>query len=145
MNAEDMTPEELRALANLKEQEQEQFRITKIGYLKCDLYTYVPQPERWFCTLEEKEEWCRDSFTLLYPKGSQFLCTIYEGEESWVYDKDPDGDDWDTLWAEKFLENIETPFYPKHDPEFDVLPPEIQEKRRVLMNKLIQEAKERCQ
>jgi hypothetical protein len=58
MNVEQMTPQELRALADKKEQED---KVVRIGYLKCDLYNF------------EGNEDCRSGVRFYIPWGKFWL------------------------------------------------------------------------
>jgi len=113
-----MSPDELRALADQKEQEHS---IRKTGFLKHDLYDYstrlgyggltythdvhVPvTPQERAAIIEEFS----NTFDLILPRGTKFCCFICDGEEVWEDDLN-----WglqiinDPSWVEKHLENVQ--------------------------------------
>ena len=107
-----MTPDELRALADKKEEE----RIRKIGFLRCDLYTTDNHfdsryfDDDWIFTSDVKDQYIKEfeaGFELALPKGTKFVCYIEDGEESWFDDINYGAENLDKAWADKYLEKVE--------------------------------------
>lgn len=116
MNYSSMSPQELRKLADKKEQENV---VRKVGYLKCDLYNF--QSDRngsinfsaswgsfWLKTKEEKDDLIREfksRFEKVLKKGTKFVCFITDGEECWFDDENYGVESMTTAWAAEWLEN----------------------------------------
>lgn len=109
-NADEMTPEELRRLADEKEFE-EQYKVVKTGILKHDLYYIDEDPikvstngvgvvtkERWDEILKNllKTEPCLE-------KGDTFECYLEDGEEYW-HDEDGYVEGESAEWAKEHLD-----------------------------------------
>lgn len=116
--ANDMTVEELRKLADQKEQEEEN-KIHKQGFLKEDLYdqfsdrhTYCFDDlvDDWVYTKKEVDEIKQnfaDSFTLILKKGAKFVAFKNDDDTySWYDDENYGIENRDDAWAKRFLENI---------------------------------------
>lgn len=113
-NADEMSPQELRELADQKEQSQIN-KVIKIGFLKEDLWT---PPYTYGKDDADTEEYIHiintdaknkmiqgyiDSFDPL-SKGSKFTCVLTKYGPVW-YDKD--GEEYEDDFAERYLENIQ--------------------------------------
>lgn len=120
MDANTLTPAELRALADKKEQES---IPVKEGFLKFDLHSFHEQysgfaPGKyqifqkhnfWLFTDKEKAEIIKDfteRFTKVLNKGDRFVCFLEDGRETWYDDEGYGVEAMDTDWANKYLENI---------------------------------------
>jgi len=117
MNVNSMTPEELRALADKKEEEAKQI---KKGTLKHDLYYYHGQGSdqlkmevRLQDVLMTKQmvEDTRKAFEKVLEKhidklekGTPFVCYKNDGEESWYDDVNFGIEDMSSEWAKENLE-----------------------------------------
>lgn len=125
MDANQMTPDELRALADEKE---EQSKPIKKATLKHDLYRFdsdsgfpygtvrLAIPEKfknhWLYTKEERDEILQffksqieENFILTLEKDAKFLCFSYEGTEQWE-DVEFNEVEADDNWAKTHLANI---------------------------------------
>ena len=110
-NADAMTPAELRALAEEKENES---RVVKTAVLKHDLY-YVGEYEVRFdipdCFLTDegieniKNQVEQLKQSPIIPKGTVFSCYLSYGQESWC-DALGEVEGKDEYWAAKHLEDI---------------------------------------
>lgn len=100
---EEMTPQELRELADKKEEDK--YKPVKQAELKHDLY-YVKENMAcdWLVTSERKDEIINDMFTLVL-KGTEFECYTIDGIDNW-YDIDGFDIDKPADWVEEHLENI---------------------------------------
>jgi hypothetical protein len=114
-DANQMTPEELRALADQKEEGE---KPIKTGELKHDLYCFdsnavkyhMNNMEYWMVTKEEVdlfiatvEKLC---CSLDLKKGAKFICFLEDGGESWYDDVNYGVEGVGADWAEKHLTNI---------------------------------------
>ena len=116
-----MTPAELRALAGEKENSN---RIVKEGYLNQDWYSFddpldydpddsksVPVDPGDFpdYMLRVEVEDIKDKFATCFkvaiPKGTKFVCRVYQGVETWSK-TDDELEYQDEEFADKYLENI---------------------------------------
>lgn len=117
MNANQMTPKELRELANKKEKED---KPIKFGYLKCDLYAfqstvgyngihfYKMKNVEFLQSKEQKDELIKEfasRFIKVVSKGDRFECYLDDNIETW-WSEFGDVESMDSEWAEKYLENI---------------------------------------
>ena len=108
-----MTPDELRALADKKEAEDV---IAKTGELKHDLYcfdehdiTFKLHEMDWMITKEEFDsflDYVSKSTPMELKKGTPFVCFMEDGEESWYDDVNYGIEGVGSDWAEKHLINI---------------------------------------
>ncbi len=111
-----MSPEELRALADKKEQES---TVVKIGYLKHDLYScyrdkYIHIRDQFYRGFYNIEKHIIDdliknvstAFKITAKQGTKFVCYIVEEKESWFDDENIGIEDMPKEWAEEHLENI---------------------------------------
>lgn len=117
MIAENMSPKELRELADKKEKEN---KPTKTGFLKEDLYYFESDSSNglsffqtwgifWLKTVEQMEylkSLFSSRFKKVLPKGTQFLCYTIDGEDFWYDCINCGVEEMDNSWAEKYLENI---------------------------------------
>lgn len=118
-NADLMTPDELRELANKKERESQ---IVRRGVLKHDLYHpptvygfagicyYNSKMGHWLLTEQQKNaavEEFAESFKKVLPKGTPFIAFKVDGELCWYDDINYGCEDEPNEWAEEHLENIE--------------------------------------
>lgn len=118
MNADFMTPAELRALADLKEKENS---IIKRATLKHDLYEppqeagfggiryHNNEMDHWLLTQHQKNaiiEEFSDQFELVLPKGTPFVAYMVSGNELWYDDVNFGCEDQSEEWARKNLENF---------------------------------------
>jgi hypothetical protein len=121
MDANSLTPAELRALADKKEQESTPI---KEGFLKVDLYDFDAQyssdppgryqiPEEqldfWLFTKQQQKEIIKnftESFSKVLSKGARFLCFLDDGKEDWYDDVGYGVEAMDADWAAKYLEKI---------------------------------------
>lgn len=115
---EDMTPAELRKLADEKEQ-QEINRIIKVGYAKEDIYslpvegsgrlTLTLDTPYWFGTKDVVEELInnlRNESKVIIPKGHKFECFRgHCGEDVWD-SVNSELENMEDAFAKEFLENI---------------------------------------
>lgn len=113
---EDMTPNELRKLAD--EKENEEWVEIKEGFLKEDIYSmnclndylkYNTKIDINFITETEKRKIERDfdQFEKLLKKGTRFLCYDFKEEgQLWFDDVNCGIEEQSNDWAEKYLENI---------------------------------------
>lgn len=111
-----MTPDELRALANQKEKEDSN-KIVKVGYLKEDLYHFIKtglldvlNRTDWFLSKNKVEKIfleIKSHFEIILKAGSKFDCYLEEGEESWYDSSNAGVECMSAKWATKYLENIE--------------------------------------
>lgn len=104
-----MTPDELRALADKREKE-EQFKVYKTGYAKENMYCadlYIDPVDLYTETeLSDLLQEFEDSKECVIEKGALFECLMPHGKEEW-FDTvggyiEGEGEEW----AEKYLENI---------------------------------------
>jgi len=112
-DADQMTPEELRELADQKEAEG---KIVKKGVLKHDLYEsfvgkqYYPIDfGHWLITEEQRNETIEDfkkELPLVLKKGTPFVGLNFENGISWFDDINYGCEDQSEEWANKNLENI---------------------------------------
>ena len=117
MDLEKMTPQQLRDLADKKEQELAN-KISHVGYLKEDLYNFhsdsgsnmefhLPWGNFWLKTKEQKDKLIKSfegRFELALRKGAKFV--RYAEEKLW-YDEDYGVEGMNDDWAQAYLENIE--------------------------------------
>ena len=126
MDANQMTPDELRALADEKE---EQSKPIKKATLKHDLYRFdsdsgfpygtirLAIPEKfkhhWLYTKEERDEilenfksQINDCFKHTLDNGTEFLCFKYDGKEQWEDADFGEIEGADNNWAKTHLTNI---------------------------------------
>lgn len=109
----DMTPEELRKLADEKEDELNS--VIKEGILKHDIYHHgieritPSQYLDWNFTKDEFDQFINNisnhMLKLMIPKETRFICYNDCGIEFWTDDINF-GIEADNDWAEKHLENI---------------------------------------
>lgn len=94
----------------------------KVGYLKMNLYSYdvdrrscslgfVRESDNgmWLCEKETMNNWIKDfksHFECVLPKGTEFVCYIDGGEESWYDNINYGLEDMRSAWAEQYLTNI---------------------------------------
>lgn len=118
MDANLMSPEELRELANKKEEEN---NPVKVGFLKMDLYGFQSDSYEsmsfkkswgnfWLKTEKQKSatiEEFKSRFEKVLEKGAKFVCYMIDGEESWFDDEGYGVENMDNKWANKYLENIQ--------------------------------------
>jgi hypothetical protein len=110
-NTDTMSPQELRALADKKEQEN---KVQKIGYLKHNLYSldidydlsrYLR--EGLFCIekseKEEIEKKIKGLFKITAKKNTKFVCFIVDDKECWFDDENIGIESMPQEWAEKNL------------------------------------------
>lgn len=125
MDAAYMSPDELRALADQKEQEA---KPLKHATLKHDLYRFdsdsgfpygtirlaIPDKfkHHWLYTKEERDEileifksQIEENFELTLKKDAKFMCFSYEGTEQWE-DVEFNEVEADDTWAKTHLTNI---------------------------------------
>jgi len=109
-----MTPDELRALADEKEAESV---IAKTGELKHDLYCFdirdginrLLRDADWLITESEKNNFVDKISELIkieLPKGTPFVCFMENGEESWYDDINYGVEGVGSDWAKEHLTNI---------------------------------------
>lgn len=109
MNINTMSPQELRALADKKEQES---KVQKIGYLKHDLYSLDMDydlsrslKEGLFCIekseKEKIEKKIKSLFKVIAKKNTKFVCFIIDDEECWFDDENIGIENMSQEWAEK--------------------------------------------
>lgn len=117
MDANCLSPKELRELADKKEAEN---KVAKVGYLKCDLYNFnsdaswngicfKKSTDFWLYTEKTKDKIIKefiDRFSMVLPKGAKFVCFVIDGEDQWFDDVNYGVEGMDAKWAEKWLENI---------------------------------------
>lgn len=108
----DCSAEELREFAKQKEKEE---KIAKIGYLKFDLYDFRVSNNHnlridhfWITECEKQKliEEFKNNFEILANKGTKFVCYIDSDGENWYDDEGIGIEDMNSVWAEKYLENI---------------------------------------
>jgi hypothetical protein len=112
MDAEKMTPAELRKLADTKEQKGDEF--VKEGFLKHDLYEYNENSninlsiyDFWLFTKEDMDELLAiPRFEKVLSKGTRFICFIDNDEENWYDNIEYGIESMSSEWAEEHLENI---------------------------------------
>lgn len=112
-----MTPKELRDLADKIEREN---IVVKKGYLKMDLYNFHSDSyhclsfkeswgDFWLYNKKQKEDFIQDfisRFDLVLPEGTEFVCYLVDGKETW-YDNIKYGvEEVDEKWAKKYLRDI---------------------------------------
>ena len=114
-NVDEMSPKELRALADQKEQNLP----VKEGFLKHNLY-YLEDVNEYFyyddydfglVTDEQKTQVIKNlkpNFKLVIPKGTRFECVIINNTEIWCEDHVNNWGvrDASKTWAKEHLENI---------------------------------------
>lgn len=111
-----MTPSELRELANKKEKES---KACRVGFLKHDLYYKahlmtdddVFEFEYGVMTLSEVKKAIEDfknKFELVLKKGTKFLSYMRNGEEYWFDCANHGLEDMSLKWANKHLMLIQT-------------------------------------
>ena len=110
MNIENMTPEQLRKLADSIEEEQNN-KVVKIGYLKHDLYinysVRLPENHTFIYTKKTFDKFIdkiKNEFDIL-KKGTKFIC--FFGEDGWFDNINYGLECLDDKWAEENLERIE--------------------------------------
>ena len=111
-NLEDMTPDELRAFADKKENEAWE-RPVKKATLKHDLYHINGEIRlydhlEWFSTLEEVNNFIQSYIKndIDLKKGAVFTCFDDNGNDSWFDDEGFGVEGAGQEWADKHLENI---------------------------------------
>lgn len=118
VDANNMTPTELRKLADQKEEEN---KVIKEGFLKEDLYSFSNSyagdaglsfrktDEDWLSRRVDRDRIIQEfinSFELVLPKGTRFVAFRYNGTIHWFDDINYGVEEADEDWAEKHLENI---------------------------------------
>lgn len=116
MDANDMTPSQLRELANKKEREAKPF---KTGKLKFDLYQKIyysinlPNEEFWLYSTEEVQKQIdefmkkvKENFDLVLKKDTEFVCLLIEGKECWFDNVNYGVESMNEEWASKYLTDI---------------------------------------
>lgn len=118
MDANSLSPDQLRALADQKEQEA---KVRKIGFLRHDLYDfpsvvgysglhYHRGDIQFPLTPAERDDAIKKftrGFKMILPRGLRMNCYLIDGEEVW---SDDDGNLEiinDARWVEKHLERVE--------------------------------------
>lgn len=119
MNTHNMTPAQLRALAD--QIEQENHRPTYVGYLKHDLYEcshsgklLIETPDEfWLFTKKQKDSFLnkemlklKESFNIALKKGTKFNCYYIDGAYLWYDGLNYGVEDMMDDWAQEHLENI---------------------------------------
>ena len=113
-NANDLSPAELRALADKKEEEA---KIRKVGILKHDLYDYPSvigvgglhyhrDDVGHLMTSTKKDEIINNfmrGFKLIAPRGTKFNCYLIDGEEYWEDDNGIGIETTDPEWVKNHL------------------------------------------
>jgi hypothetical protein len=118
MDANSMSPAELRALADNKEKDEVD-RPVKTGTLKFDLYDfddfdldwyYTFDPECMYFTKEEVDQCVKElpsKFKIVLSKGTKFVCYLENDRDSWYDTSNYGVERMSNKWAEKHLENIQ--------------------------------------
>ncbi len=115
-DANQMTPEELRALADQREFDIVD-KVIKTGELKHDLYYFdfkdvssLAQDMEFWATKEELDIFIKDVMSLApslnLKKGDSFSCYHYSYEDMWFDDDGVGMEEMPNEWAEKHLINI---------------------------------------
>jgi len=106
-----MTPAELRLLADKKEKES---KVIKTAFLKHDLYNFDPDKvellPQWYITKEQIEAQMSNikmGISLILPKGTEFECYLVNGKESWFDTANYGIEDMPEDWAKQNLENFQ--------------------------------------
>lgn len=113
-----MTPDELRDLADAIEQES---IVRKVGYLKEDLYNFSSDDSSGICFHQEwgdfwlKTKSERDAliakfssnFKKVLDKGTKFNCYFVDGKELWYDSVNYGVEEMSKEWAEKWLVDIQ--------------------------------------
>lgn len=118
MDANSMTPQQLRKLADEKE---ENSKPIKEGFLKEDLYSFdgdssnynayfIKHRDFWLYSKKTKDEIIKDfasKFALVLKAGTKFVCFLDKGKETWFDDVNYGVESMSEEWAEKYLVNIQ--------------------------------------
>lgn len=113
-DADQMTPEELRELADEKENDG---KVVKTGMLKHDLYEGFYDRNRyehidfghWLITKDQRDRLIEDfkrELCLVLPKGTKFVALKFGNEISWFDDINYGCENQSEEWANENLENI---------------------------------------
>lgn len=116
MDANYMTPAQLRELADRKETEA---KVKKTGQLKCDLYHYRSQdrysvfrfafPPHGLFTKKEIDDLVKEfrgNFECVLKKGTKFECYIVDDRERWFDAVNWGIEEASESYASEYLENI---------------------------------------
>lgn len=116
MNANDMTPAQLRELADKKEKES---KPIKKGKLKFDLYNQkyvfidVSDTSFWLYSTEEVQskidefvEKAKSNFKLVLKKDTEFVCYLRDGQECWYDNVNYGIEEMNEEFASKYLTDI---------------------------------------
>lgn len=91
---------------------EERSSVSKIGFLKHDLYfqynfgaytNYLINKEE----VEKRLEKIRNAFQLIAPKGTKFVCIVVDNKEYWCDYANLGINDYDEKWASDNLENVQ--------------------------------------